>query len=150
MWSPGLISIEIGRPVKFIILCLAAVLAVTNHPLEIKVTLPEDATGKLYLVVYNNKADFLGEKGELTVYELAELRDHPTIKIDKVKEGTYAFVAFIDENNNGVMDKNRLGIPKEPIGFSVSKMGLFGPPSFKKASYQIPGTKSGELVIERF
>ena len=135
---------------KFILLCLAAVSAVTNYQLEIAVTLPENATGKLYLVVYDNKADFLGEKGELTVYDLAELRDDPTITINQVKEGTYAFVAFIDENNNGVMDKNRLGIPKEPIGFSVSKMGLFGPPSFKKASYQIPGTKSVELVIERF
>ncbi len=101
-------------------------------------------------MIYDNENDFLGEKGELTVYDLAELRDHPMIKLNQVKEGTYAFVAFIDENNNGVMDKNRLGIPKEPIGFSVSKMGLFGPPSFKKASYQIPGTKSVELVIERF
>ena len=135
---------------KFILLCLAAVLAITNYQLEIAVTLPENATGKLYLVVYDNKADFLGEKGELTIYETAELRKNPTIKINQVKKGTYAFVAFIDENNNGVMDKNRLGIPKEPIGFSVSKMGLFGPPSFKKASYQIPGTKSVELVIERF
>ena len=135
---------------KFILLCLASVLGVANHPLEIAVTLPENATGKLYLVVYDNKADFLGEKGELTIYETAELRKNPTIKLTQVKEGTYAFVAFIDENNNGVMDKNRLGIPKEPIGFSVSKMGLFGPPSFKKASYPIPGTKSVELVIERF
>ena len=145
-----MISIEIGRPVKFILLCLAAVLAITNYQLEIAVTLPENATGKLYLVIYDNENDFLGEKGELTVYDLAELREDPTIKINQVKEGIYAFVAFIDENNNGVMDKNRLGIPKEPIGFSVSKMGLFGPPSFKKASYQIPGTKSVELVIERF
>jgi uncharacterized protein (DUF2141 family) len=136
--------------VKFILLCLAAVLAITNYQLEIAVTLPENATGKLYLVVYDNKTDFLGEKGELTIYETAELRKNPTIKVNQVKKGTYAFVAFIDENNNGVMDKNRLGIPKEPIGFSVSKMGLFGPPSFKKASYQIPGTKSVELVIERF
>jgi uncharacterized protein (DUF2141 family) len=136
--------------VKFILLCLAAVLAITNYQLEIAVTLPENATGKLYLVVYDNKTDFLGEKGELTIYETAELRKNPTIKINQVKKGTYAIVAFIDENNNGVMDKNRLGIPKEPIGFSVSKMGLFGPPSFKKASYQIPGTKSVELVIERF
>ncbi len=135
---------------KFILLCLAAVLAITNYQLEIAVTLPENATGKLYLVIYDNENDFLGEKGELTVYDLAELREDPTIKINQVKEGIYAFVAFIDENNNGVMDKNRLGIPKEPIGFSVSKMGLFGPPSFKKASYQIPGTKSVELVIERF
>ena len=135
---------------KFIPLCLAAVLAVTNYQLEIAVTLPENATGKLYLVVYDNKADFLGEKGELTIYETVELRENPTIKLNQVKKGTYAFVAFIDENNNGVMDKNRLGIPKEPIGFSASKMGLFGPPSFKKASYQIPSTKSVELVIERF
>jgi uncharacterized protein (DUF2141 family) len=135
---------------KFLLLCLTTVLAVVNYPLEIAVTLPEDVTGKLYLVVYDNKADFLGEKGELTIYETAELRKNPSIKLNQVKEGTYAFVAFIDENNNGVMDKNRLGIPKEPIGFSVSKMGLFGPPSFKKASYQIPGTKSVELVIERF
>jgi uncharacterized protein (DUF2141 family) len=136
--------------VKFILLYLASVLAVANHQLEIAVTLPENTSGKLYLVIYDNKGDFLGEKGELSVYDLAELRDHPTIKINQVKEGTYAFVAFIDENNNGIMDKNRLGIPKEPIGFSVSKMGLFGPPSFKKASYQIPGTKSVELIIERF
>jgi len=136
--------------VKFLLLCFAAILAVANHQLEIAVTLPENTSGKLYLVIYDNKDDFLGEKGELSVYDLAELRDHPTIKINQVKEGTYAFVAFIDENNNGIMDKNRLGIPKEPIGFSVSKMGLFGPPSFKKASYQIPGTKSVELIIERF
>ena len=135
---------------KFLLLCFAAILAVANHQLEIAVTLPENTSGKLYLVIYDNEDDFLGEKGELSVYDLAELRDHPTIKINQVKEGTYAFVAFIDENNNGIMDKNRLGIPKEPIGFSVSKMGLFGPPSFKKASYQIPGTKSVELIIERF
>lgn len=135
---------------KFILLYIASVLAITNYQLEIAVTLPEDVTGKLYLVVYDNKTDFLGEKGELTIYETAELRKNPTIKLNQIKKGTYAFVAFIDENNNGVMDKNRLGIPKEPIGFSVSKMGLFGPPSFKKASYQIPGTKSVELVIERF
>lgn len=145
-----MISIEIGRSVKFILLYIASVLAVANHQLEIAVTLPENTSGKLYLVIYDNKDDFLGEKGELSIFDISEIQENPIIKINQVKEGTYAFVAFIDENNNGIMDKNRLGIPKEPIGFSVSKMGLFGPPSFKKASYQIPGTKSVELIIERF
>jgi uncharacterized protein (DUF2141 family) len=101
-------------------------------------------------VIYDNKDDFLGEKGELKVYDISELQYNPKIKLNAVKEGTYAFVAFIDENNNGKMDRNRLGIPKEPIGFSVSKIGLFGPPSFKKASYQVPNTKNVELIIERF
>jgi len=136
------------RPIIFFTIWLLT--SISNHKLEIQVTLPENTTGDLYLVIYNNKTDFLGDKGELHIFDSSALLEHPIIELNNLEEGTYAFVAFIDENNNGVMDKNRLGIPKEPVGFSVSRMGLFGPPSFKKASYQIPENKSVELVIERF
>jgi len=33
------------------------------------------------------------------------------------------------------LDTNFLGIPKEPYGFSNNPSTLFGPPSFKKASF---------------
>ena len=135
---------------SFIIHSLWLLTLISNHKLEIQVTLPENTTGDLYLVVYNNKTDFLGDNGELHIFDITALLEQPFIELNNLEEGTYAFVAFIDENDNGIMDKNRLGIPKEPVGFSVSKMGLIGPPSFKKASYQIPRSKSVELVIERF
>ena len=135
---------------SFIIHSLWLLTLFSNHKLEIQVTLPENTTGDLYLVVYNNKTDFLSDNGELHIFDITALLEHPIIELNNLDEGTYAFVAFIDENDNGIMDKNRLGIPREPVGFSVSKMGLFGPPSFKKASYQIPESESVELIIERF
>jgi uncharacterized protein (DUF2141 family) len=39
-----------------------------------------------------------------------------------------------DRNGNGRLDANRLGIPREPIGFSGgAKPSLLGPPSFSAA-----------------
>jgi uncharacterized protein (DUF2141 family) len=34
-------------------------------------------------------------------------------------------------NDNGKLDKNFIGIPKEPYGFSNDKAGSFGPPDFE-------------------
>ena len=64
---------------KFILLYLASFLAVTNHTLEIVVTLPEDVTGKLHLVIYDNETNFLGEKGDLHIIDTSEIQKNPTI-----------------------------------------------------------------------
>jgi uncharacterized protein (DUF2141 family) len=44
--------------------------------------------------------------------------------------GDYAVMLFHDENGNGKMDSNVLGIPKEGYGFSNDAKGSFGPPKF--------------------
>jgi uncharacterized protein (DUF2141 family) len=46
----------------------------------------------------------------------------------------YAAVAFQDLNGNGKLDKNFLGIPKEPFGFSNHARASGGPPKFAAAS----------------
>lgn len=48
--------------------------------------------------------------------------------------GRYAAVAFHDENGNGKLDKNFLGVPTEPYGFSKNAQGIFGPPTFDAAA----------------
>jgi uncharacterized protein (DUF2141 family) len=52
-----------------------------------------------------------------------------------IPHGTYAIKLYHDENSNGKLDSNFLGIPKEPYGFSNNVRGRFGPPSFKKAQF---------------
>ena len=52
-----------------------------------------------------------------------------------IAPGTYAIAVLHDENNNGRMDYNFLGIPKEGYGFSNDASVLLGPPSFKAASF---------------
>jgi uncharacterized protein (DUF2141 family) len=54
-----------------------------------------------------------------------------------VPVGTYATEAFHDENRNGVIDRNFLGLPKEGIGFSNDAPMHFGPPKFDAAAFAV-------------
>lgn len=58
-------------------------------------------------------------------------------KVAGLKEGEYAFSFIHDENDNGKMDFNFLGIPNEGYGFSNNAKGMFGPPKYKEAKFQL-------------
>ena len=51
--------------------------------------------------------------------------------------GRYALTAFHDENGNGDLDANVLGIPKEGSGFANDPTAYFGPPSFEAAAVTV-------------
>jgi uncharacterized protein (DUF2141 family) len=53
--------------------------------------------------------------------------------------GTYALAVIHDENSNGTLDTNWLGIPTEGYGFSNDATGLLGAPSFAAASFAYDG-----------
>ena len=40
---------------------------------------------------------------------------------------------YHDQNNNGILDSNFLGIPKEAFGFSNDARGIVGAPDYDKA-----------------
>ena len=53
---------------------------------------------------------------------------------------------YNDENMNGKLDTNWLGIPTEGYGFSNDAKGMLGPPSFSAASFPYGG-QDMELTI---
>jgi len=55
--------------------------------------------------------------------------------IDSLKYGVYAVRVFHDENKNGKLDTDFLGIPDEDYGFSNNVSSWFGPPSWKRAKF---------------
>ncbi|MBW1781781.1 MAG: DUF2141 domain-containing protein [Deltaproteobacteria bacterium] len=59
--------------------------------------------------------------------------------------GKYAIAVFQDENMDGKLNKNIMGIPKEPYGFSKNKYGMFGPPKFKDVSFEV--TKESPVLL---
>ena len=61
--------------------------------------------------------------------------------------GTYAVKLFHDANDNGRLDTNWIGIPKERFGFSNNAMGRFGPPDFDAVRFALDGPRL-ELEIE--
>ncbi len=58
---------------------------------------------------------------------------------EDIPPGTYALAVIHDENMNGKLDTNFLGVPKEGYGFSNGAKGLLGAPSFEAASFQYDG-----------
>jgi uncharacterized protein (DUF2141 family) len=58
---------------------------------------------------------------------------------EDILPGTYALAVFHDENMNGQLDTNHLGIPTEGYGFSNDVKGVFGAPAFSAASFAYDG-----------
>ena len=54
----------------------------------------------------------------------------------------FAIAAYHDENGDGELNRNRLGIPTERYGFSNNARGLTGPPSFQEAMLERAKTDS--------
>ena len=63
-----------------------------------------------------------------------------------IPPGTYAMVVIHDENMNGKLDANALGIPKEGYGFSKDAKKWLGTPSFSDASFTYDG-KNVDLTM---
>jgi uncharacterized protein (DUF2141 family) len=56
-----------------------------------------------------------------------------------VGPGRYAVSVFHDENANGKLDTNFMGIPREGVGASNNAIGHFGPPKFDAAAFSYSG-----------
>ena len=54
--------------------------------------------------------------------------------------GRVAATAFHDENGDGALDRNSVGIPTEGYGFLNDPGVSFGPPSFEAASVEVGDT----------
>lgn len=68
------------------------------------------------------------------------------VEISHLPTGQYAISVLHDENANGHLDTNFLGIPKEPTGTSRNVKGHFGPPKFRDAVFAL-GTEDIMLTI---
>jgi uncharacterized protein (DUF2141 family) len=64
---------------------------------------------------------------------------------DNVKPGIYAVGYLHDENNNGKMDTNFLGMPSEGYGASNNARGSMGPPKFDNAKF----AHNGQTTTQR-
>lgn len=72
------------------------------------------------------------------------------IEIHDLPPGIYAVQAFQDANNDGEMQLNFLGIPREGVGFgNGAKIGLSAP-SFEASSTDVTGPSAKTEVTLRY
>lgn len=90
------------------------------------------------------------EKAVQTFYLPLEGRTEVDLKIENLAAGNYALSLMHDEDGDRKFKTNFLGMPKEGYGFSLDAPVLFGPPSFKKASFEIPKTQEMKVKVRYF
>jgi len=62
-----------------------------------------------------------------------------SFEFSDIKPGKYAIAVIHDENYNGKLDKNFIGIPKEGYGFSSGAEVTMSAPSFSDAEFSYDG-----------
>lgn len=104
--------------------------------------------GSVRVGLFDNEADYLKKA---IVGKVASIKENKaTVVFEDLEPGTYALGIIHDENENGKLDTNGIGIPKEGFGFGNNAMGLFGPPSFKNASITLKGAPVTQKLKMRY
>ena len=110
--------------------------------LTIEVNITKYNKGTIMMALYDSSDTYMKKTYKATKQKVVD--NKAIIRFQNIKKGTYAFSMFHDVNGNQKMDKNFMGIPKEPYGFSNNKKGKFGPPDFDKVQFDV----SNDLTLQ--
>jgi uncharacterized protein (DUF2141 family) len=101
-----------------------------------------DDKGQVLCAIYSS-ADGFPKKGDKAVaHAKSSISErHAVCEFPGLNAGTYAISVFHDENSNGKLDTNFMGIPREGVGASNNAKGHLGPPKFDAAAFRFTGRR---------
>jgi uncharacterized protein (DUF2141 family) len=116
--------------------------------LEVTVTNIKAEKGTIRVGLFTNENDFLKKASEGKVVKA--VGKEITVVFENLKPGDYAVSVIHDENENGELDSNMIGIPKEGFAFGNNAMGNFGPPSFDKAKITLKHGSDKQVISLKY
>jgi len=121
-----------------------------QNDMSLTITGIRETKGILRIAVFNNVNGFPSETKK--AYKLLSVnitKGNVNTTIKNLPNGEYAITVFHDANNNGILDTNFFGIPREGNGISNATGTSFSKPNYSDAVFQFTqGTKS--IKIELF
>lgn len=121
---------------------MTAVAPVDHAPktnLKIEISNIEEPKGSIFVAVFKPGEEF-PEGKPLEAKKVSVTGSSATTTIP-LEPGQYAVAIFHDVNSNNKMDKNMLGIPKEPYGFSTNFKPRMSKPKFSDCQITVSGTE---------
>jgi uncharacterized protein (DUF2141 family) len=116
--------------------------------LTVTVTGIKENKGSIRVGLFKSENDFLKK----AVYgEIVKATGQEVVVVFKnLPEGEYGVSVIHDENDNGELDSNFMGIPKEGFAFGNDAMGTFGPPSYNDAKIKVDSKNLTQRIKMRY
>lgn len=134
---------------NFLILLLGLVMyrpVEDQSVLKLEITNVHHQGGKLWIAIVKPTGKLVFKKPDY--YEILPVTSTGNyVTTFKIPPGRYAAAVYHDINGNDQMDKNLLGIPKEPYGFSNDFRPMFASPDFEDCAFDLPS--SGKKITIR-
>jgi len=104
----------------------------------VTVTGLRNGDGQVMVSLYSSKDGFPGGKEGVKATKTVKIAEKKArCEFEGVAAGDYAVAVIHDEDANGKLKTNIIGIPKEGTGASNNPKSRFGPPSWKDSMFRV-------------
>lgn len=133
----------------FILLLLAGFLP-AQHDINLTLEAPI-GKGTILIAVYGSEADFDKNENAVKIGKVvvSKVGTYQTSLTD-LPSGKYVLALFQDVNDNGKLDTNFLGIPKEPYAFSRSPKVKWRAPKYEEVVFELQTSQDMKLVLKKW
>ena len=121
--------------------------AAATQSAELVVHITDSPAGGVLVIQVYDSANAFGDFRDPVTETRSEIQANGRYLVNDVPAGTIAVLAYVDENDNGLLDKNFIGIPKESLGISNNYRPK-GPPAFSRAAFSLAENEAATIEIQ--
>lgn len=127
----------------------APAVAADSPVLRVIATNVQGDAGAVHVWVYDQADDWLSDRYRTQkAVRVQGNRNGDAVTIELLlPPGEYALSVFHDVDDDGKLERNFIGLPKEPAGLSNNLRPKFGPPRYKDAKFVIEAGATVEQKI---
>lgn len=121
-----------------------------QHTVDLTLEAPV-GKGTILIAVYGSEADFDQNKNAVQSAKVSvtKIGTYNT-RLTNLPSGKYVIALFQDVNDNGKLDANFLGIPKEPYAFSRSPKSKWRAPRYDEVVFELTQSEQMKLVLKKW
>ena len=117
-----------------LVVCTATSAAAADLNVRVHGGLP--STGQVLVTVFMGEKDWMKNPQMETVAPI-DGAGEASLAFRNLEPGHYGISIIYDEDSDGELDLNLLGIPSEGFGFSNNARASFGPPKWNRVRFQV-------------
>jgi len=126
---------------------LANIAFAQDNTITVEISGVHQDSGQIFIGLFNRPDGFPDKGNEYNGVFLRATTATLHHTFSGIPPGAYAIAVFHDSNENGRLDTNFFGIPKEGYGFSNYGRATFGPPGYDQAQFTLHSTYTARITL---